>query len=573
MKEWHLTSASVAYFKKDDYSDPIIRGYGTTSANGHEKVTGDTAFMIASMSKTILGSLVAKLFDVGIMSPDDDIKNVIPQGWASGSFRNPEYPTAPVTWRSILTHRSSMRENVHDMKRSYGPEGAIFGSKKGNPTCPLTDLSGFYQKYMTGAGATSVGGRDYDWHGSSNAAGGAWTVTGGPGNPRLKKTPNFSPAGDFDYSNFATGYLALLAEFALKKAADSGGSDMRPADFPKLSLDHIFGPLGMKNTAWFREDLPRGTKQVSPSIYDPTDGKTYDVGHYCFIDYASGQLHTSAADLMAYGRAWLDYGKAFGLSGAGEDAVKCQMRDAAGNMPADDGCTFGYLWKRLTNGKRDNLATNQDLDALRTFDWTDGITHGGSEVGIKTKIVVLPKSGVVAVVMLSGLGHRIEGKHAIGDFVNTFLDNVPEKYDGRTATWSSPPPPMPPAMQQCSCQAFEVKAHDVDGVEKAGKEGHLGVYTPTGQWTGDEGDRRLVYGKGGVSDGYTLSYDAKYGDWRTYKNAAPADPIDPAEANNGAFYSWAGNKAACPSGANDWRVQTGGQSYTKDFGATVVCAT
>ena len=87
-------------------------------------VTGDTVQMIASCSKMILGSTVEALIDKGVIHPDDDIKDTLPADWEpQGTSRNPKDSTStPVTWRHILTHHSSLRPDVHDLSRSYGPE-------------------------------------------------------------------------------------------------------------------------------------------------------------------------------------------------------------------------------------------------------------------------------------------------------------------------------------------------------------------------------------------------------------------------------------------------------------------
>ena len=63
------------------------------------------------------------------------------------------------------------------MQPSYGPQGALFNSKQGNPTCPLSDLLGFYRDYlMDRPTTTSVGQADggIDWYDSAQEAGGAW---------------------------------------------------------------------------------------------------------------------------------------------------------------------------------------------------------------------------------------------------------------------------------------------------------------------------------------------------------------------------------------------------------------
>ena len=100
--DWKLLGASVAVFKRGAYTKPIVYGYGRTSSQPTSApVTGDTPLMIASISKTILGSAVQRLFDLGVVKPDDDIKDVLPPELAKypNMYRNPRHPDTPVTWR------------------------------------------------------------------------------------------------------------------------------------------------------------------------------------------------------------------------------------------------------------------------------------------------------------------------------------------------------------------------------------------------------------------------------------------------------------------------------------------
>ena len=58
---------------------------------------------------------------------------------------------------------------THHTQNTFTPsfgETFTFGAKKGNPTCPLSDLYGFYQDYLTGTKTTEVGQADggIDWY-------------------------------------------------------------------------------------------------------------------------------------------------------------------------------------------------------------------------------------------------------------------------------------------------------------------------------------------------------------------------------------------------------------------------
>ena len=67
--ELGLSGASVALYRPG-YERPLLRGFGS--------MTPDSAIMIASVSKVFVGGAAAKIFELGLATPDDEI-----------SYRNP----------------------------------------------------------------------------------------------------------------------------------------------------------------------------------------------------------------------------------------------------------------------------------------------------------------------------------------------------------------------------------------------------------------------------------------------------------------------------------------------------
>ena len=244
-----IRGASIAYYDKSKHSKPILRSYGkVASSSNSQSVTPDTAFTIASVSKVLTGAAVLKLVSMGTIALDDDICDVLPNNYAQSACRNPSYSSTPVTWRMLVTHRSSLRADIPSFQGkdpSYGPDGGYGGSAQGNPSCPLTDVKGFYRDFMIQKDTeTSVGsGININWYQVASSAGGAWS--------------NFKPGSRTQYSNFAVGYIAALIEHA------TGMS------FPQFCKKHIFDPLQMENTSWFRETLPSITQTAMPVEYYP----------------------------------------------------------------------------------------------------------------------------------------------------------------------------------------------------------------------------------------------------------------------------------------------------------------
>ena len=397
-------------------NEPIIRSYGKLSSSESspdDDVTPDTSFMLASVSKVFVGVAVTKLIELGIIeSLDDDICDVIPEEWTnefgsttSSACRNPKYPDTPVTWRMLLTHRSSLIDNIPDVYDEngdavvpeYGPTGGYTYDLPavGNPTCPLTDVQGFYRDFLLDKETeTSVGttpepiiledGMPLNWYQVGKEYGdGAWK--------------NYEPGSKYNYSNFAIGYVAALIELALEKKGIT-------QSFDQYCNEHIFEPLGMDNTRWFREDLPNIDNVAVPVEYDYWRWDEYvDYGHYCYIDYASGQLYSSANDMSLFLNSMLKYGSpTIFESTIGQSMFICQAQDETGNLLNVEECEHGIAWEILHNEGKvyiDEYPEYGWLDAYKDYDWTNGGMHNGLEAGVQTQILVLPNAGVYVAIL------------------------------------------------------------------------------------------------------------------------------------------------------------------------------
>lgn len=391
-----LTDLDLAYIPFDPLfafqeRDTIIRAYGKTASScDSEDVTTDTAFMLASVSKPIAGAAVAKMIDQGLIQLDEDIGNSIPAGYGATNYRNPDHSATPVTWRHMVTHRSGLRDEIPEVANakgvliqpSYGPKGGYLG--KGLGTCPMTDVRGFYRDYMeAGAPDTQIGRQDlsvypggtFDWYTNADGAN-AWSDN--------------APGADNEYSNFGLGYVAALAEHRTGKA------------FEDYCFDNLFAPLGMTRTKWFRESLPSGTRVAVPVLSDNCGAFT-DVGHYCVIDYTSGQLYSTANDLAIWGKEMLSYGTTTLWSSTTANSVfGCQEKDQTGNLLADDVCEYSLAWEYLGNGKKDKeIAENKWMQAFKNYDWTKGVAHSGGEEGMLAQFIVFPASGAFGVIVLN----------------------------------------------------------------------------------------------------------------------------------------------------------------------------
>jgi CubicO group peptidase (beta-lactamase class C family) len=386
---------------KQGMEKPLLGWYGQVSASADsDPVDGDTAFMLASVSKPFIGAAIAALVDQGQIDLDDDICNVtggewLPNGEINWECRNPWFPETNVTWRMLITHRSSLNTNVPDVDNNtsaeYGPVGVNLGfDVVGNPSCPLEDTQQFFQDlFLNKTTETTVGNIGYtlNWFElAEDVMGGVWNYTHGPGEMNM-------------YSNIATSYIASLIE------------KLTGETFDQFCKKNVFAKAGMNNTAWFRRDLPPNTVQAVPVYpYDEEIGTWEDVGHYCFITYASGGLYSTIRDLSAYAELMLSYGigTLWSNNTAMEHAFGCQEKDELDKMLPDDSleCYNGLGWFHLSNATRDDLSSGALSDELilKELDWTNGIAHEGSDTGVATEFMILPAAKTYAIVLLNTEG-------------------------------------------------------------------------------------------------------------------------------------------------------------------------
>jgi beta-lactamase class C len=86
----------------------FVQGYGRTSAQDGEKVDADTIFRWASLSKTVAGTLSARLAEDGVFSLTD------PLGKFDTSLRLPGDAQAGLTIEQLLSQRTGLPRNAYD---------------------------------------------------------------------------------------------------------------------------------------------------------------------------------------------------------------------------------------------------------------------------------------------------------------------------------------------------------------------------------------------------------------------------------------------------------------------------
>jgi CubicO group peptidase (beta-lactamase class C family) len=245
------------------------------------RVTPDTAFMLASVSKTVTCAGIMTLVEDGLLDLDADINGYLPF-----EVHVPAAPHVPITMRMLLTHTSAIRDRWRVWGRPYSDPTLYF---HGDSPIALGD---FMQSYF------AVGGDEY------------------------RPNANFydrRPGTAYAYSNFAVALAGYVAEFV------SG------TDFDELCTARIIDPLGMTDSGFRLADI--GTPNLAmPYKVDRESGAFTPYFQYGYPDYPDGELRTSARHLAAWLGAFMNFGKLGDVRVLDRDTVIEIRRHQLGRM-------------------------------------------------------------------------------------------------------------------------------------------------------------------------------------------------------------------------------------------------
>ena len=231
-----------------------IQSYGLADVANAIPVEDTTVFMLASVSKLFTGTAAMQLSEINQIQLDDDVNQYLP--WI---LQIPGFPNSSVTFRQLMTHTSSIKDNHAPMLTYYGYP---------DPTITLEDCM---QRYFNPSGS------DYS------------------------TTANFlpnTPGSVYEYSNMATALIGYLVQLA------SG------MPFDQYCSQNIFSQLCMDKTSWFFADFD-SAHVARP--YQFSGGNYIPYAHYGYADYPNGQLRSNVKDLANFMIAYLN-GGAFGTN-------------------------------------------------------------------------------------------------------------------------------------------------------------------------------------------------------------------------------------------------------------------
>ena len=101
-----------------------LGGFGLREVGSRETVDADTVFQIASMSKPISATVVAKLVSDGVVEWDSRIADLNP-----GFRLHDPYPTAELTLTDLFNHRSGLPGTSGDDLEAIGFDRTVIGER------------------------------------------------------------------------------------------------------------------------------------------------------------------------------------------------------------------------------------------------------------------------------------------------------------------------------------------------------------------------------------------------------------------------------------------------------------
>lgn len=240
MRQARIPGLAVGWAR--DGAVRFARGYGYADIESRRAVDADTVFHLASITKTVTATAIARLHEQGRLDLDEPVERHL-----DFPLRHPRHRGVAITARHLLMHTSGISDANYyriDFRRP-GRDADM-------------SLEGFLRDYLL------PGGKSYSVEGSFSA---------------------HAPGAAWGYSNAG---FAVLGQLATRV----GGEDMR-----ELTRREVFAPLGMTSTFW--------TIAATPAARSATPYQAADTGYLRLApvgspDWPGSMLRSSIADLTRY---------------------------------------------------------------------------------------------------------------------------------------------------------------------------------------------------------------------------------------------------------------------------------
>lgn len=225
------------------------RNLGLADIANNKPVDGQTIFMQASVSKTMIATAVMQLWEKGMINLDVDVNRYL-----NFPVRTPSFPNDSITARMLLTHTSAIQDEWNTMGSLY-----VYGDSP-------VPLDSFMKNYFSPTGI-------------------------------FYSTANFytyQPGAQYNYSNIGSTLAAYLVE------------TITGDKFSHYCDTAIFQKICMVSTSFLLAGINDTTKIARP--YTWYNGAYEDVGLYGYPDYPDGQLRTTSTDMARFMTMYMQYG-------------------------------------------------------------------------------------------------------------------------------------------------------------------------------------------------------------------------------------------------------------------------
>jgi CubicO group peptidase (beta-lactamase class C family) len=285
MKRGHFPSVSACIIDKDEVVWSNGFGFGDMENDIH--ATDETIYQIASVTKTVTGTALMQLFDLGHFDLDDDVNDFLPF-----ELRNPNYPNVSITFRMLLSHSSSLIDTNNYWDIDFYYEGPPFN---GYPDPWL-------ENYLI------PGGNNYD--------------------PTIWSTQYF-PGENSRYANINFDIIAYLVELISGEL------------FYEYCEENIFEPLDMDKTSFRLTDYESDEIAI-PYFWNPFLRRHEKSENLVFIHYPAGGLFTNVIDLSHFMIAHMNGGVYNGTRILNESTIdEMHKIQPPGNK---QGFKYGLAW-------------------------------------------------------------------------------------------------------------------------------------------------------------------------------------------------------------------------------------
>ena len=314
------------------------KGYGFYDLENQKVPNPDTIYLIASVTKTIVGTALMQLYEQGYFSLEEDVNTYLPF-----PLRNPHFPDDPITFRMLLSHTSSLNTNTRNvyywMNFSGDPPFSFFPEP-------------YLEEFLI------PGGKYYHED--------VWSDTYKPGEHAM-------------YANVGFDLISYLVELIAKEP------------FLDYCQKHIFDPLNMDNTSFNLSTLNIDNVAIPYFYYN---GKYYQINELSFLlgdstptepywkirCYPAGGLYTTINDLSHFFIAHMNEGIYQNTRILEKETV-----DLMHHIQPDNAIGYGLAWMQYPIG----------------FQYM-AMGHGGDIMGVDTWMLYIPSEDIGMIYFANG---------------------------------------------------------------------------------------------------------------------------------------------------------------------------